>query len=390
MAELTIWTYQDLVEHVLDVVDARKTGRNVRNARRAVLNAYNDLTLEHSWNYFANRRFTFDTVASQTTGTITYTQSTRTVLLTGATWPSDVEFYHLIIGDTHYDIESATDTTNIVLTVNSNPGADVAAGSSYTVYRGTYPLPVNFRKFGRLFDLVGNYPIGFTHPDELHAQRVYYYDSPGNPWYATIVNVGEYLGGFSLQFGPPPSTKRTYEFLYQAAPRELGIYKHSSDLVTATSGSASVTFDAGVLPHNCVGSIIRFSPNGTDLPTSVVGDIDDVDNPFRQQRVIISRDGDVTATLDENSSLTLTTVKYVISDPLDIVPSQMMTPLQRLAEAEFATLQTMKNREAKWVEARHALLLALERDQLTTRSTPKPNYYDPYRKPTIVGGAAAD
>src|SRR5689334_1960458 len=91
-----VWTYADLVGYILDTHAVKATGLNLRHAREAVRRAYRDFPQRHSWNYYYRQRV-LQTVASYGTGTISYTNSTRTVTLTGGTFPSWANYGRIVI-----------------------------------------------------------------------------------------------------------------------------------------------------------------------------------------------------------------------------------------------------------------------------------------------------
>jgi pilus assembly protein CpaC len=76
------------------------------------------------------------TNAPYSTGTIAYTQATRTVTLTGGTWPSWAQYGVLVIGNVLYRVAAKPTSTTLVLTAMSNPGVDVPAGAMFTLIKG--------------------------------------------------------------------------------------------------------------------------------------------------------------------------------------------------------------------------------------------------------------
>ena len=63
-------------------------------------------------------------------------------------------------------------STIITLSVNSNPGADVAAGTTYPLYRDTYPMPVAFQTADDLIIANQSAMLQYVHPAQwLGHQR---------------------------------------------------------------------------------------------------------------------------------------------------------------------------------------------------------------------------
>ena len=155
MAVSDLWTYQDLVEHVLDMFDSPRSGRPLRMAKRACQEAMRELTHACQWSYY-DFVHKFRSSPTLTTGTVAYVHTggahENLLTLTGSTFPANVRLYTVILDGAHYPIARYIDSTNVLLDPNQNPGEDIAAGSSYTLYRASYPMPMDFVGLGRLYD----------------------------------------------------------------------------------------------------------------------------------------------------------------------------------------------------------------------------------------------
>lgn len=368
---MPVRTYQDAVEHLTDHFDVDRAFRLQRNVRRAVEEAYRDLPQQGYWACF-RRRAIINTVASQTTGTITYTHSSRTVTLATTTFPSTAAKYRIIIDSVHYDIESYTDSTHVVLPSTSNPGADVAAGTTYTLYRNEYPLPTTFRRSLGLVDVENQRPIPIITDAEEHSfQQLGTLGTPGTPVYAAIRNTGETTGGLSLVFNCPPNTAAAYDLQFDATPRAFVLSeKYSVGTATISSASTSLTGTGTAFPSNCAGCVLRLSVNASDEPTGPFGaQIDgiDVDNFYAFQTTVYSRDSATALTLVDAADAAYSGVKYTLSDPIDIEDNAMLDAFLRIAEFKYARLARM---DAKVIdryerEARDAVILAKENDKRT-------------------------
>lgn len=336
--------------------------------RRAVEEAYRDLPLQAYWSYY-RRREVINTVPSQSDGTVAYTHSTRTVTLSGSTFPSGAENYRLIIGNAHYDIESKTDSTHVILPAESNPGADVASGTAYTLYKSEYLLPENFRRMIAMYDITQRRmiePVEDSTEQMLQNAALW---SPGVPLYYAIRNTGETLGRMSVIFSAPPSTSRGYDLMYDARPRQFGIpWKYSDGTVSVASGSTTVTGSGTTFPSNCKGCVIRFSSNPADEPTGPYGSVvggNHVDNPYTFQTTIASYTSGTSITLTDVAPQAFSGVSYTISDPIDIEDGAMYTAFLRLSEAKYASLMNYDKVERREEAALRALLLAKESDKRT-------------------------
>lgn len=348
MAQTFIWTARDEYERLLTTQEYKDQGRNRQLARMAILNCLRELPNRARWSYF-QRRWTFRSVASQT-GTVEYDHtggsSERLVTLTDMTIPTDGTgiYYRLIVGDTHYDVDRVVSSTTFTLRVNNNPGSDVTAGTAGTLYRPVYHLPVGCRKLGQVFDCENQWSLITLSDDEYHMQSIAPFDTPGTPERIYLTS-GDLMSALTIALIPPPDEARTYDVMYEAGAQSVGTWKYATGTFT-TTGTTSVTLAGGAATNaNMVGAIIRFSDNNSE-PTSPVGNIDGVDNPFVYERTIVSVPSSTVLTVD-SAVAALTAKKYVISDPIDIETGAMLLAFQKMCDAEFAQLLRRPDADAK-------------------------------------------
>lgn len=384
---LQIFTYADAVQWLLDTHGVDGTGMNRRHARAAVQKVYRELPTKHSWNYYVRQRL-LQTVASYDTGTITYDHTggvSERLVTTAGTWPSWAAFGRIIIDDVHYEVATRESDATITLTETSNPGADVASGTSYTLYRSAYPLPSNFKRLVAVWDVDQERALHYVDPREHHTALQIFYATPDTPWHFTVRATGDYLGSWEIIFGPAPATLRTYDILYEVSPRPLAIEEYSAGTV-ACPASATVTGSNTTFPTNCAGAIMRFSTTSVK-PSSHLGSLDGNDNLYAEQSVIKSRSSATSITLEEAISSTLTTSGYTISDPLDLEPGSMLSAFLAMAEAEFSRLAMRKDAESKYMQARQAVVEAMAADGDVVTNQRGRMYYNPYRHGTVTTDA---
>lgn len=341
---LPVNTFADAYWEVLDAFDIDETGRHGRVARRAVLEAYRDLPNLHRWSYYRTMG-EIVTVASQDDGTIAYDHTggvsgERLVTLTGSTWPTDARLYELVVANVIYKVESYVSSTEITLTADTNPGADVASGTSYQLYRRAYPLPVDFRKGSELTQLTQAYWPAYVPPDEMLGRMTNAYSPQTNPDVYTIRSTQEYYGGLMVEFAPPPSETKVYSYIYERDPRPLQMFGRDleySDGSISISGTA-VTGTGTAFTSAMVGCMLRLPQAGaSNPPTGYVGS-DKADEPYAEQRVIQRVTSATVATIDVAPAGTYAGVKYTIGSPLDIALGAMYSALMRLTEANFARM----------------------------------------------------
>jgi len=364
-------TFHDACDHVLDqVVGGDGSPRNRRQAVRAVQEAYNEIADRRKWRYFY-RPLTIQTVASQTSSTITYTASSRSVTLAAGTWPTEATKYALYIDGKRYSVATRSSSTVLVLDEKDAPVADIAAGTSYTLARDTYELPDNCRALLELYDaqapgrLVSRVDPG----DIIWRQRVQ--RGAGQPLCYSVYRSERFSGALAVHFAPSPNSALIYQGLGLFDPLELKILDYQLGSVATTADSDQVTGTSTAFTSDMNGAVIRFSPTGvTKIPTDLQGEIDKNRlEPYAMQRVIKTRDAAATLTLEQAADQTLTGSGYRISSRIDIEAGAMRNAFLRCCEARFATQdrQRSEEREARYEKA---LILALHADQRVVDSTP--------------------
>lgn len=357
-------TYNDCVQHLLDVFQVNDTGVMGRRARIAIDSVYRDLPYKINWRYY-QRRATFQTVASYSTGTVAFDltggSSERLVTLSSGTFPSWTQYGRITIDSVSYKIATNPSTTTVTLYEEDCPAADVAAGTTYTLYRNSYPLPADFRRNIKLFDVDDEQEIPMVGFGQSHRGAMSVYDTPDEPTVAYIRNTGDYYGIWSVEFWPPPSSALTYDLSYEAKPRDLNTVSYATG--TVATSSTTVTGTTTVFPSGCVGSVIRFGTSASS--TAVTNKFGS--NPFTEQRIITARGGDTSLTIDAAPTSAYSAgTAYQISDPIDIHPGGMTTAFLRAIEAEFAKVCAMKDVAERMQIANMALGQAMENEPADT------------------------
>lgn len=364
-------TFADAVDHILDnTTGADSSPRSRRMAVRAVQAAYAEIPMRRSWRYYY-RPFTLVTAAQQTTGSIAYTASTRSVTLTGTTWPSDVTKYALWIEGVRYGIATRSSSTVVVLDEKDAPTADIASGTSYTLARDTYELPSNLRQVLSLYDTgaPGRLVECVDPGDIIHEQRIN--RGTSTPLQYSVYRSEQFASGMAVHFAPAPSTSLTYQALGLFWPQPITTLEYSLGSVTTTADSATVSGAVTAFTAAHDGCVIRVSSSGSlKLPTDIQGEIDKNRlEPYALQRVIKSRTDATTLVLEQAADVTLTTSGYRISSRIDIEPGSMREAFLRCCEAKYASQDGAGARER---EARYekALALAMAADQRMQETIP--------------------
>lgn len=368
MANVRLTTFHDLTEHLLDYLScgaggAAAGGAELRVCKRAVLAAYREVAHSHQWAYYYQRgRLT--TSAHYNTGTITFDftggASERLVTLASGTWPTWAASGTLLISGVRYEVSSRLSSTTLQLSVNSNPGEDVAAGTEYDLYKDTYTLPGDFITCGEMVNVSNPSSLAYTDPSEWN-KKFRIVQGPSTPHYWTITNDPRYFGVLAIRFYPPPDDDYQIDFMYHRRPRDLLVELYDTGTVSTTNGSTTLTGTGTTFTSSMVGCVIRFSTNSTDAPTGPTGD-----NPATLERVITSYTSATSLTLDSDPGVSLSGVKYTISDPVDLQEGALLTYLLRECERQLRIVKRMEPTAYEEQLYQQAKIAAMEADPRST------------------------
>ena len=355
MASAPLNTYKDLIDHLVDFLGAQPTGEARRDARRAAANGLRQLATAGNWFYYYQRGRLL-TNGQYTTGTVAYTQSNYSVTLTGGSFPSWALYGCIQIQNIVYQVAGNPDPQTLVLAACSNPGADLAAGQSFTLYRDTYPLPADCQAIDRMILEGYAFSLWYEHPDIwLERQRIY--RGPAVPRVYTVRGEPHYFGVMAVSFFPPPDAAYPFDFIYKRLPRPMVLEGYSTGSASATAGSTTITGSGTSWSSSMVGSVIRLSADSVNPPTDLVGP-----NPAIYEGVVLAVASASSLTADTPSPSTLGSVQYVISDPVDIEVGAMLNALLRCCEYQLALTRSRADVAQLAAQYREALILAREAD----------------------------
>ncbi len=361
MSEITsrLTTYDDLIRGAVDYLGATVAGDALRDARRCVQAAYRNFSHLANWSYYyAHGRLVTNPVYA--TGTIEYDHTggtfERMVTLTDGTWPDWTFLGTLRVNDVDYDVADLMSSTVLRLPLFANPGADIAAGATYTLYRDTYPLPVNFQAADDMYIGAHMGILSFVNPNEWLMQQMHD-RGPSVPSIYTITSDPNYFGTMGIRFSPPPLEAYNIDYIYKRRPRQMLIQEYKVGTASVASSDDIVTGTGTNWKDNHLGSIIRFSETPALYPTGVTGD-----NPFEIQRTVIAVNSPTELQLDRISSQTFTEAKYTISDACDIEDGAMLTGLLREIEKEMRIARRMKPAPGEEERYVAAIMQAKEED----------------------------
>lgn len=362
MARLRLTTYQDLIEHLADYEGGSTGDDTIRYCRRAVQDAYNHFSTLHNWSYLYTRgRVTTVAPLISSTDSIAYDQPSLTVTLTGNTWPSWVTQGVLVINNIPYAIASNPTSTTITLPPQNNPGADVAAGTAYTLYQDAYNLPIDFVSCDEIMNI--NYGLRLTYEHAatwLTMQRIY--RGPATPRIYSITGSPGFFGAMSLRFFPPPDNIYFMDFIYKRRMRPLSTILVNAGTASTTSGSTTVTGTGTNWDSTMVGASFRISIQGNNVtPTGPSGE-----SPFYIERTILAVASSTSLTVDADPVYTASNLAYAISDPVDIEEGAMLNFMLRLCEKQVRISRRIKSTPEEIADYQASKMEAMEADNRST------------------------
>ena len=379
-------TYQDAVETVLDRYDRPANKRDLRLARRAVLDAYDELPRRHEWTWLS-RWMNVAVSPVYDTGTVAFdlTGGTyeRELTLSDGVWPSDAKFGYVVIDNENwYAVEDRKSDTVVTLRADSCPSADVAAEEEYWWMREAYPLPPDFWQARTPLDTErGSNICGISElsPSELlmHNRRRGKYVTVDTGYYA--FGSDERIGALCLLLGPPLDEARTLTIPYQSMGRRLQVYCEKGGTIAITANTAVVTGTSTAFDQSLVGTVFRVSPNSR-LPTSPSGGLDGDYNPPVATRLVKSVTNTTSLTLDSAVTDAVSGQAYTASDPIDIEPAVMGNAFAAMVDYHFIRAErglisdersALIRQSLQQVEGRE-LLLAKDADNRSSAVPPSP------------------
>jgi len=327
--QVKLFTFSDVLSAMLDWTTIPSTDAlTLRKIKRSIASAYREFLGSRNWSILMGRgRIT--TQAQYNTGTIEYDNATRTITLTDGTFPSWTMLGRISFGSPllEYQIVDFPTSTTAVLSVNANPGADVAAGTSYTLFQDAYPLPVNCQSVGTIKDAQRNVVLQYMEPNDWVALRPYN-TYPAVPRFYTISADPNYIGTLAMRVLPPPDIAYNFDFMYKKYPRDFSVQIYNTG--TISSSGTSVTGSGTAWTSAMIGCVIRYSSSARTKPTGLEGD-----NPYVEQRIITSVGTPTALTIDQAFSSNISGMAYEISDPIELEANAMYTAFLRRVQADL-------------------------------------------------------
>lgn len=329
-----ILTYADLIEHLVDHTGGAQSDKDLRDIKRAIQSAYTEVASASDWDSNETKR-RFYTNASYSTGTIEYTSSTRTITLTGGTFPAFAARGYIKIADIFYQIDALVSGTSLRLNLYNAPSGNIASGTSYEVFEGVVVLPSDTRAVRNIYDSLGAPLCEFSYDEWLECVQTH--KSAGEPTHYAIANAYNRLSNPAVYLWPMPNTATYYDLVCQVYPAPLRINgtetASTTGTVSTTANSNAVTGGSTAFASSMEGCVIRVSPDGTNAPTSLSGT-----NPYVEEAVILNVSSTTALTTDRVFTQSLSNVKYQIASRVDL-DAGTHEALLRSCELQLAILR---------------------------------------------------
>lgn len=360
-ARVSLITSEDLIQQLQDQAGgADASGLLQRKCRRALQQGLQEVSAHRKWNY-DRKSVVLVTNDQYDTGTITYTNSTLTVALASGTFPSWAGRAWILIGNISYRVATRSSGTALILDSVNNPGANVAAGTKYTLYTLEYLLPFDCSNILTAWNASSRFRLAGVTPDNFEDQVATMYEA-GTPQFFTVTGDPWVKGAMCIKFYPTPSDAQKISYIYDKVQQPLRVWKYNTGTVAISASATALTGTSTVFTSSMVGSVVRFGTTTTE-PTSLEGA-----SPYLEERVILSVDSATTLTLDQAVDSAYSAVKYYVSDLVDVEPSAMKTAVLNCAALHFARERNadsseLSRRTTAYVDA---LRLAMQADRRFT------------------------
>lgn len=366
MSAPILYAYQDLVQHLVDLLGGGALAANQREFHAAVQGAYQEVANTRDWQSLV-RQGRLVTSAPYSSGTIQFQSSSGSypnqVTLTttdGSVWPSDAIYGTLRVNNVNAEISLRVDDHNLQLDPHVTFPEDWPAGTTYTWFRSHYYLPADFRRTNELLyegtQWISNY---IPQADMLRLERIV--SAGGYPTHFSVIASPRLIGSWELWLYPYPNQVASVDFIYGSAPRQISFtgYEPNSTAgtVTISPGSNTVTGTGTQFSAAMAGSLIRVSSD-TDQQPSGIGGL----NPFAEQKIIMKVTGTGSLTVDSPFVNGYTATQYCVTDPIDLM-ADLLEFLLRTAEYKIALIKQMSDIAVYQQNYKEAKIRAMESDQ---------------------------
>lgn len=309
-------TAQDMQNRISDYLGGDVTGKvGLREIRSSIRDSLDEFALAHAWPQYLYEKIITVPAAYQT-GTVAYTASTRTLVLSGGTFPTWAATGGVVrFNNVHSRVQTRTDGTTLVLESDTAPTSDVAAGEAFYLYRDSFVLDVRTHMINRVFGYAPSQELQYWPPHRWHevSEAFNVYNRTGRLLYYTMLGDPANFGLQRIQFAPPVATEEVVlRVQMKRLPRAIAFWLEETGTVSVAA-TTTVTGSGTAFTAAMVGSVIRISNSAVKKPSDLDGDY-----PYVEERRITAYASATSITVDSAFSSTQSGVLYSISDPIDV------------------------------------------------------------------------
>lgn len=345
----------DLQQKLIRMVGGEADPESVSDIRAAIRQAMRMVSAEHTWPYYQGYLH-LDTEEEYTTGTIAYVASTRTVTLTGGTWPSWAEQGVVLVDTFHARVDVVSSSTVLTVIADDAPTEDFTGDFTIYQYQFTLPTDENIYKVGKIQIDQSNW-LDYIAPGLFETDvRRQYLTTGGRPRWFTISRDRRNTGQRLLSLWPYPTTVLRCRMAYVRHPRDILTWEYNTGQVATTASSTNVTGTETVFTTTHEGCMLRTYSDRLNVPTSVDGRYPPVD----EEVIEYVSSGTILTTATALTTTTSEPVAFSISDIIDADNSAMLDVIIYAARLEMCKLrrQDPKLQQAYMVDYQTALYLA--------------------------------
>jgi hypothetical protein len=323
----------DMMSHLAVQINSPLGGYLEGKVRTAVLSAWGRLLSMHEWAYF-HRMGTIISYASQSTGTVDFDVSARTVTLTGDTWPTDVTAKHIRLDYNWYPVYKRTSSTVIELFDGKHPDDDLD-DAEFVLQQILYPLPSDVGDIVQIIDGTQNLNLMRLNLLEAHMVQDGFAWSPSLPTVYALVADSANPTRWNLWLPTIQTSNTVLQYLYVARKPSNVLDRETRGTVTVASGVA--TFSEAVVNDNWTGALLRVAKDDISHPTGEFGDVPGNDLLYQRNchEVRVVEVLSTTTCQISDTSIAETSVAYCASSLIDVCDGAMAVLLQRLCEDEY-------------------------------------------------------
>jgi hypothetical protein len=333
-------TAEDLQRVLVNYLGGQVDDQAVEDVRLAIRMGMDEVAKEHEWPYYLNHNnFTLD--APYSTGTVAFVYATRTLTLTGGTWPTWAVYGTVRIAGKEARVKTRQSNTVLILEDDSELLDDVDAGTSFAIGRGEYPLPGRFLKMTRIFFDDRKSTADYRSAADFQRNRRPTITRTAFPAVYTVKEDKNVPGGLVVEVWPAPSRAMSATYSALRYPDEIAVWEEYAGRITVVGAAVGIAGTGTAFTSQHEGAVLRIARD-QERPSHADGN-----NPFAEEVLIDTVTDDDTATAKTAFAASRGPVKYIISSRIDLHEPTMRSVLVHRCYFELTRIRKL---EAKIIE----------------------------------------